>query len=122
MKFYKCLKCGHVMMSINDMCDNVTCCNKPMLLLNSKDSDGALEKHVPVFKINNDNLEVIVGEVLHPMEEEHFIEFIAYVHGNSIDLVKLDYQNEPKAFFKYQGKGIIYAYCNKHGLWQNNIE
>jgi superoxide reductase len=46
--------------------------------------DGAKEKHIPVYEIENNSLKVKVGEVDHPMEEDHFIEFIAYECENMI--------------------------------------
>ena len=41
--------------------------------------DAATEKHVPVIDLQRDGhvLNVTVGEVEHPMEPEHYIEWIA---------------------------------------------
>ena len=60
--------------------------------------------------------------IIHPMEEDHFIEFIAYECGNMMLRYKLSPNDEPECEFPYLGKGTIYAYCNKHGLWKKDIE
>ena len=39
--------------------------------------DGAKEKHVPVVKCDGNLVEVTVGEVAHPMQDVHFIEWIS---------------------------------------------
>ena len=38
-------------------------------------TDAAVEKHVPVYTLDG-NLVHVVGEIKHPMLEEHFIEWI----------------------------------------------
>ena len=42
-----------------------------LVLLNANTSDAATEKHVPVVTIDGNKVSVIVGEVVHPMLEEH---------------------------------------------------
>jgi len=122
MKLYRCSKCGQVLESTNDLCDNITCCNTKMNEIKPFEVDGAKEKHIPVYEIEENSLKVKVGEVEHPMEEDHFIEFIAYECGNMTLRYKLKPNDEPKCEFPYLGKGTIYAYCNKHGLWKKDIE
>ncbi|MDU3112267.1 MAG: desulfoferrodoxin family protein, partial [Megasphaera sp.] len=41
--------------------------------------DAAQEKHVPCIQKIDNHLEVQVGSVIHPMEEKHYIEWIALV-------------------------------------------
>ena len=65
---------------------------------------------------------VVVGEVIHPMEKDHYIEFICYEYENGFDVKRLNPGYEPKASFTYKGKGTIYEYCNKHGLWKKDVE
>ena len=78
MKIYKCNMCGNVLEAINDKCDNLTCCNTPMKELKAFEVEGAKEKHIPVYTLEDDKIVVSVGEVLHPMDEDHYIEFITY--------------------------------------------
>ena len=122
MKFYKCRKCGNVVYSINEKSEEMTCCGESMILLKVGETDGALEKHVPTYKINDAVIEATIGEVIHPMEEDHYIEFIAYVAGPEVAIRLLKPGDEPKASFAFLGKGVIYEYCNKHGLWKKDVE
>ena len=122
MKLYKCSKCGQVLESINDLCDNITCCNTKMNEIKSFEVEGAKEKHIPVYEIKDGKMTITVGEVIHPMEEDHFIEFILYESGNTSFRCKLKPNDEPKCEFPFIGKGTVYAYCNKHGLWKKDVE
>ncbi len=122
MKFFKCNKCGHVMISVNEKCEGVTCCGDDIKILKAGEVDAAVEKHVPSCTLTGTNVEVVVGEVIHPMEEDHYIEFICYGYEGGFEIKKLNPGDEPKATFAYKGKGTIYEYCNKHGLWKKDIE
>ena len=122
MKIYKCNMCGNVLEAINDKCDNLTCCNTPMKELKAFEVDGAKEKHIPVYTLEDDKIVVSVGEVLHPMDEDHYIEFITYECCDSVFRVNLKPGQMPKCSFPYFGEGTLYAYCNKHGLWKKEVE
>ena len=84
-------------------------------------SDGALEKHVPVVKVSGNNVEVIVGEVKHPMLDEHYIMWI-HIYTTLKELhFDLKPNDEPKIIFvKEDNEEIldVLAYCNLHGLWK----
>lgn len=118
MKFYKCLNCGKVVTFLNGD-HTLECCGKTLKELVPGIEEAAIEKHIPVCHKVNDTTEVIVGEVAHPMTEEHYIEFIAQVAKNEVIIIKLNPGDEPKAIFPYRENAEIYAYCNLHGLWQN---
>ena len=121
MKIYKCRTCGQILISINEKTDNITCCGNDMMLLKAGEVDAAVEKHVPVYTLEDNILNVQVGEVIHPMEEDHFIECIIYEYNGGYDIVRLHPGEEPKAKFNYKGSGVLYEYCNKHGLWKKEI-
>lgn len=122
MNFYKCKKCGNIIEVIEGEAKRIACCGEEMQKLNANDTDGAQEKHVPVYKVENDKIIVSVGEVAHPMEQDHYISFIAIVSGNKITRVNLLPKEDPIATFEYQKGAIIYEYCNKHGLWKNEVK
>lgn len=84
--------------------------------------DASTEKHVPVYFIDNDYIDVHVGEILHPMEEEHYIMWIALETEDKFIMQRLNPNEEPKARFPYIKGSVIYAYCNLHGLWKNEVE
>ena len=108
MKFYKSLG---ILESLDEVGDSIK--------VNSV--DASLEKHVPFCEIKDDNVYVTIGEVIHPMGEDHYIEWIAMVKGNKIVKYLLKPNDEPKAIFDYEEDSSIYAYCNKHALWKKEI-
>ena len=84
-------------------------------------SDGAVEKHVPVYEVNDGKVVVTVGSVAHPMLEEHYIEWVALQtkYGNQRKALKPG--DEPKVCFSIcEGDEVVavYEYCNLHGLWK----
>ena len=52
--------------------------------LKANSVDAAVEKHVPVYEIVGDKINVTVGSTVHPMSDEHYIMWIAYVSDNTI--------------------------------------
>ena len=78
---------------------------------------AAKEKHVPAVRKEGGRLLVEVGSVTHPMEEKHYIEWIALVSDKSVDIRYLNPGEAPKAEFE-GNSGVVYAYCNLHGLWK----
>lgn len=53
----------------------------------------------------------------HPMTKEHYISFIAWVTGDSFQLVRLYPEGNAEARLKLRGHGRLYWYCNRHGLF-----
>ena len=121
MKLYKCLKCGNVIEVINGNNNDITCCGNTMVQLKENKSDGALEKHVPFVEIEDDEVYVKIGEVTHPMDENHYIMWIGAVYSDSFIKFNLKPGEEPEAYFDYEEGMKIYAYCNLHGLWMKEI-
>lgn len=122
MKFYKCAKCGQILEAVVSKCDGITCCGEPVKELKANTTDGALEKHVPQVEINGDKVVVKVGSVEHPMEADHWIQFIAVETKDGVLRANLNPGEKPCAEFLLNGKEFVaaYEYCNKHGLWKNN--
>ena len=74
----------------------------------------------PVVEVPANKVEVVIGEVQHPMAEEHYIEWIALETEQGMQLKKLNPGEEPTAIFRLNGEKTTaaYAYCNLHGLWK----
>lgn len=120
--FYKCEICGNIIGLIDGDINHIKCCGKDMELLVANSQDAATEKHVPVYEKDGDEIIVKVGEVEHPMAEDHYIMWIAQVSENQTTRVRLHPNQKPEARFKYIPNSTIYAYCNKHGLWKTEVE
>lgn len=84
--------------------------------------DAAFEKHVPSYKVEGDKLIVQIGEVEHPMIEEHYIDFILVEYVDGVQIKYLIPGEKPLKEFNAEGARAIYAYCNLHGLWKKEIE
>ncbi len=119
MKFYLCNHCGNIATKLTDKNVDLSCCGSLMEQMSANITDAAVEKHKPVYTIENDVVEVIVGSALHPMTEEHFIEWIVVETKSNTYIKKLNPNEEPKAMFNIKEEILsIYAYCNLHGLWK----
>ena len=120
MKFYICKHCGNVVTIVDE--EIPTCCGEDMKELRANTTDGAVEKHVPVYDINESEINVTVGSVEHPMLDNHYINFIALVDSDKIIKVDLKPGDKPVATFPYIKGSKIYEYCNLHGLWVKDVK
>lgn len=121
LKFFKCEHCGNIIEMVEDKGVPVVCCGQRMTELVAGTSDGAREKHVPVYEVNGNAVHVKVGEVAHPMIPEHYIEWIALQTKNGVQRKELKPGEKPEANFAIcDGDEVVavYAYCNLHGLWK----
>jgi len=118
---YKCEMCGNIVEVVTEGPGRLSCCGKPMKYFEENTTDAATEKHVPVIeKIGND-VKVTVGNVAHPMTDEHFIEWIELFVNDQVLRQDLKPGVEPVALFKGVGSEDVTAraYCNLHGLWNS---
>ena len=124
LKFYLCETCKNIITKVVDSKVPVVCCGKPMKELVPGAVDGALEKHVPFVKVDGNVVKVQIGEVIHPMMAEHYIQFIAIETKNGFQIKNLKAGDEPVAEF-ILGSGdeavAVYEYCNLHGLWVKEL-
>ena len=121
MKFYVCKHCGNIIAYAKNKGVQVMCCGEKMSELVPGSVDAATEKHVPVISVEGNKVTVTVGEVEHPMAEEHFIEWIALETQEGNQRKELKPGSKPQAVFMLAetDKAVAaYAYCNLHGLWK----
>ncbi|QHQ60768.1 desulfoferrodoxin [Anaerocolumna sedimenticola] len=116
--FFRCKHCGNMVALIKNGGGTLSCCGDEMTKLEANTSDGAKEKHVPVVTKEDGKIKVTVGSVLHPSLPEHYIEWIALVTEDAVQLKYLEPGMEPKAEFEEVKSGTVYEYCNLHGLWK----
>lgn len=118
----KCMKCGAMVKVLEDCnCENcgIKCCGEEMKQLIPNSIEASVEKHVPTYEVKDGEIFVTVN---HVMEDEHFIEWISIVRGNKECTTYLKPGKLAVAHCKYVPETIIYAYCNKHGLWKKEVE
>jgi superoxide reductase len=81
--------------------------------------DAAVEKHVPVIEKIDGGVKVKVGDVAHPMEEKHYIEWIEVIAAGKVYHEFICPGQAPEAVFNVEADQITArAYCNLHGLWK----
>lgn len=122
LEMYKCEICGNFVEVVLSGDGELVCCGQPMKLLKANTTDAATEKHVPFFIKKDNELEVKIGSVAHPMTDEHYIQFIEVVSADGRYVKrKYLYPNE-EAVFTLKGYDIgaltALEHCNLHGLWE----
>lgn len=116
---YKCEVCGNIVLVMHGGKGELVCCGQPMKLFKENTVDAAKEKHVPVVGKTADGYKVKIGEVAHPMEEKHYIEWIELQAGEKSYVQFLKPGDAPEALFKVDADQVTArAYCNLHGLWK----
>jgi len=120
-QIYRCSVCGNIVEVLHVGGGALVCCGKPMELLQAKTEDQGMEKHVPVIEESEGGVKVKVGLLPHPMEEGHYIEWIAIWVDGKIDRQFLKPGDAPEAFFAVKAEDITKTleYCNVHGLWKS---
>jgi superoxide reductase len=118
---YKCEVCGNIVEVLHVGAGDLVCCNQPMILQEENTVDAATEKHVPIIEdLGEGKIRVKVGEVDHPMTEEHKIEWIELVFNEKIIRKNLKPEDKPEKEFTIRSKPFTArAYCNLHGLWRS---
>lgn len=122
MKFFKCDVCGKIVAIVKSTDVDTVCCGQPMRELVPGTTDGAVEKHVPVYHVDGNTVTVKVGSTAHPMTEAHQIEWIAIETENGNQRRELRPGDKPEATFAlvpYDKVKNVYEYCNLHGLWRS---
>jgi len=116
---YKCGVCGNIVMVLYAGGGELVCCKQPMQLLEEKTADKSTEKHVPVIEKVDGGYKVTVGTTLHPMTDEHYIQWIELIANGKSYIQYLNPGDEPIAMFMVEADNVsAREYCNIHGLWQ----
>ena len=124
MKFVKCEGCGKIVGIVKDSKCPTKCCGEPMAELIPNSTEASAEKHIPAVAVEENLVKVCVGEVTHPMLEEHFIEWIALETKEGAQRKTLAPGGAPEITFALTDGDeavAVYAYCNLHGLWKKEI-
>ena len=116
---YKCEACGNIVEVLHGGGGELVCCGEPMKLMVENTVDAAKEKHVPVIEKVDGGVKVKVGEVPHPMEEKHYIEWIDIMAEGKVYRQYLCIGESTEVVFKTDAPNVTArGYCNLHGLWK----
>ncbi|MFP4532083.1 MAG: desulfoferrodoxin [Desulfobacterales bacterium] len=121
LEVYKCELCGNIVEMLHASDGTLVCCDQPMTLMSENTVDAAKEKHVPVIEKTDKGIKVKVGDVAHPMEEKHYIEWIELIVDGKSYMQFLNPGDAPEAVFEISaGQVTAREYCNIHGHWKNS--
>jgi superoxide reductase len=122
-KFCVCKKCGNIVEFINRKNVVTVCCGENMAELIPNTTNASVEKHKPVITVLADNINIEIGSILHPMQDDHHIDFVCLEteHGSQRRYLKIG--EAPKITFNISNDKpvAVYAYCNLHGLWKTDV-
>lgn len=124
-QYYVCPVCGNIVTFEHFSGYVPVCCGHRMEKLIPGTSDAAKEKHIPVCEECEGRLCVSVGSSLHPMSDDHYIEWIALETDKGYYKKILSPQVEPQVTFclsKDEKPVCLFAYCNLHGLWASEFK
>jgi len=112
-KFYACPICGNVIHAMGE--GAFSCCG---LRLPALEEEAPEEGHQLMVEDVDDELFI---HMAHPMEKGHFVSFIAYVSDKGIQMDKLYPEQPAEVRFRRMGHGKLFALCNRHGLFRQDI-
>ena len=112
-KFYVCPICGNIIHASGDAM--ISCCGITLPALEPEEPD---EAHLPLIEPVEDEQFITVH---HEMTKDHYLSFAAVVTSDRIQLVKFYPEGNAEVRFKRRGRGILYIYCNRHGLMKQRI-
>ena len=119
LEVYKCEVCGNIVEVLHGGQGELVCCGKPMVKQVENTVDAAKEKHVPVIEKIEGGVKVKVGDVAHPMEAKHWIEWVEIIADGKTYRQYLNPGDAPEATFEIAADQITTReYCNIHGLWK----
>ena len=107
--FYVCPVCGNIIQAVGR--GAYTCCGVTLPPLEVEDADSA---HTLCVTDSYGDLYVTVN---HPMTKNHYLSFLAYVTSDRVELLKLYPEGTAHGRFQRRGHGLLYGYCNQHGLY-----
>lgn len=89
-------------------------------VIEAKTEGEGSPKHVPIVTRVDDGYHVKVGEVEHPMDEDHYIAMIELIADGQVHKQYLNPGDKPEATFKIPEAEYLEAreFCTLHGLWK----
>lgn len=109
-RFYVCPVCGNVVRSVGDAV--VSCCG---ITLPPQEAEAPDEEHALRVETVEDEY---YATLAHPMTKDHYISFLAAVSDQGMQFVKLYPEGNAEAYFKRSRVRKLFAFCNRHGLFE----
>ena len=122
---YKCGTCGNMVTVVEVGGGELVCCSQPMKLMPIQKEGDKAAKHVPIIENDGSAVLVKVGELQHPMDEDHYIAAIALQVGDKTFIKNLEPGELPEAKFIVDEKDladndiVAREFCTLHGIWES---
>lgn len=113
-QLYVCPVCGNILHATGAAV--VSCCGVSLPPLEAEEPDDAHRAH-----LERDSDGEYYLTVPHEMAKNHYISFAAYQTSDRFELLKLYPEGPCQARFFPRGGGVLYWYCNRHGLFQQKV-
>ena len=112
-RFYVCPICGNVIHTLGEAL--ISCCGVTLPPLSAEDCDS--EHGIDMQSVEDEQFVTLS----HPMTKEHYISFVACVTADRCQIVKLYPEGEAQTRLPVRRFGMLYAYCNRHGLFRKKL-
>jgi desulfoferrodoxin (superoxide reductase-like protein) len=94
----------------------VSCCGITLPALEAEEGSGSHE--ITIEPVEDEHF----VSVCHPMTKQHYISFLAFVTSDRLQMVKLYPEGNGETRLQLRGSGMLYWYCNRHGLFQRKYK
>ena len=112
-RLYVCPICGNVIHCTGDTV--VSCCGVTLPALEAEEMD---DDHMLTIEDVEDEHFLTIH---HSMTKEHHISFLAFVTSDRFQLLKFYPEGNAQTRMQLRGRGVLYYYCNRHGLFQKKV-
>lgn len=109
-KFHVCPLCGNIIHSTGNSV--ISCCGITLPPLEAEEADSA--HALSITPVEDEHF----ISIAHPMTKQHYISFAAFVTSDRVQLVKFYPEGNAESRFQLRGFGMLYWYCNQHGLFK----
>ena len=112
-KFYVCPVCGNIIHSTGNSV--ISCCGITLPALEAEDADG--DHRIQLTPVEDEHF----LSIAHPMTKQHYISFLAFVTTDRVQMVKFYPEGNAETRLQLRGHGMLYWYCNHHGLFKKKL-
>lgn len=109
-KFYVCPVCGNIIHSTGNSL--ISCCGITLPPLEAEEADSS--HMLSITPVEDEHF----ISIAHPMTKQHYISFAAFVTSDRVQLVKFYPEGNAETRLQLRGFGMLYWYCNQHGLYK----
>lgn len=112
-KIYVCPVCGNIVHTTGEAV--ISCCGITLPPLEAERMDD--DHGIRIEQVEDEKFLTVD----HPMTKSHYISFLAWATSDRFQLVKFYPESDAQTRLQMRGHGILYLYCNQHGLMMQRV-